>query len=127
MATAVDRGLKRICRGCGARFYDMNKSPVKCPKCGEEFTGEVKVKTRMTARKKAEETQAALAAAEEAKTDVSADENTVSLDEVAEEENQNVEIDIDELADIDDNDDDDFSEDSDDDIGLGNVSTRDEN
>jgi len=40
------RGLKRICTACSARFYDMNKRPIICPSCGEEFTGEVKIKTR---------------------------------------------------------------------------------
>lgn len=26
-------GLKRQCLSCGARFYDMQKHPVTCPKC----------------------------------------------------------------------------------------------
>ncbi len=30
-------GLKRICLGCGIRFYDLNKTPVSCPSCGKEF------------------------------------------------------------------------------------------
>lgn len=47
MAAAADpRGLKRICTGCGSRFYDMNKRPIACPSCDTEFTGEVKVRTR---------------------------------------------------------------------------------
>lgn len=40
------RGLKRICMSCGTRFYDMNKRPIVCPSCGEEFTGDAKVKSR---------------------------------------------------------------------------------
>ncbi len=40
------RGLKRICAGCGTRFYDLNKRPIACPSCSTEFTGEIKVKTR---------------------------------------------------------------------------------
>jgi uncharacterized protein (TIGR02300 family) len=31
-------GTKRICASCGARFYDLNKDPITCPKCGTEFT-----------------------------------------------------------------------------------------
>lgn len=27
------RGTKRVCPSCGARFYDLNRSPVVCPVC----------------------------------------------------------------------------------------------
>jgi uncharacterized protein (TIGR02300 family) len=27
-------GLKRQCLNCGAKFYDLNKDPAVCPKCG---------------------------------------------------------------------------------------------
>ena len=27
-------GTKRLCTSCGARFYDLNKDPIECPKCG---------------------------------------------------------------------------------------------
>ena len=30
-------GLKRICTGCGARFYDLKCDPILCPKCGVTF------------------------------------------------------------------------------------------
>jgi uncharacterized protein (TIGR02300 family) len=26
-------GTKRLCGGCGAKFYDLNKDPIVCPKC----------------------------------------------------------------------------------------------
>jgi uncharacterized protein (TIGR02300 family) len=26
-------GTKRLCPSCGARFYDLNKDPITCPKC----------------------------------------------------------------------------------------------
>jgi len=29
-------GKKRICVACGAKFYDLTKSPAICPKCGTE-------------------------------------------------------------------------------------------
>lgn len=29
-------GLKRVCVSCGARFYDLNRVPAICPKCGAE-------------------------------------------------------------------------------------------
>jgi uncharacterized protein (TIGR02300 family) len=27
------RGSKRVCPSCGARFYDLNRSPITCPVC----------------------------------------------------------------------------------------------
>jgi uncharacterized protein (TIGR02300 family) len=32
-----DWGIKRVCLGCRAKFYDWNKSPIICPICGLEF------------------------------------------------------------------------------------------
>jgi uncharacterized protein (TIGR02300 family) len=29
-------GTKRTCVACGARFYDLTKSPAVCPKCGTD-------------------------------------------------------------------------------------------
>ena len=26
-------GTKRLCGSCGAKFYDLNKDPIVCPKC----------------------------------------------------------------------------------------------
>ena len=36
-------GVKRVCLelGCGARFYDLMRDPVICPKCGAELIVEV--------------------------------------------------------------------------------------
>lgn len=30
-------GNKHQCQDCGARFFDLNKSPITCPKCGTIF------------------------------------------------------------------------------------------
>jgi len=30
-------GTKRLCLSCGARYYDLNKKPPECPKCGAVF------------------------------------------------------------------------------------------
>jgi uncharacterized protein (TIGR02300 family) len=27
------RGTKRVCPSCGAKFYDLNRSPILCPVC----------------------------------------------------------------------------------------------
>jgi uncharacterized protein (TIGR02300 family) len=29
-------GTKRLCPHCGAKFYDLEKDPIMCPKCGSE-------------------------------------------------------------------------------------------
>ncbi|MBL8588427.1 MAG: TIGR02300 family protein [Methylobacteriaceae bacterium] len=40
-------GLKRQCQNCGAKFFDLNKSPIVCPKCATVF---VAAPTRAAAR-----------------------------------------------------------------------------
>src|ERR671923_2967047 len=30
-------GLKRICGNCGAKFYDLARDPIVCPKCGTTY------------------------------------------------------------------------------------------
>jgi uncharacterized protein (TIGR02300 family) len=33
----AELGTKRTCPSCAARFYDLLKSPIVCPKCGANF------------------------------------------------------------------------------------------
>jgi uncharacterized protein (TIGR02300 family) len=33
-------GVKRLCQGCGAKFYDFLKDPSTCPTCGKKFDPE---------------------------------------------------------------------------------------
>ncbi|MDP3371642.1 MAG: TIGR02300 family protein [Candidatus Paracaedibacteraceae bacterium] len=33
----LEWGTKRTCLGCGSRFYDLQKLPPLCPKCGTVF------------------------------------------------------------------------------------------
>jgi uncharacterized protein (TIGR02300 family) len=40
----LELGTKRLCAGCGVKFYDLNKEPIHCPKCGTVY--EVVVATR---------------------------------------------------------------------------------
>lgn len=30
-------GTKRLCPSCGAKYYDLNRDPITCPKCGTIF------------------------------------------------------------------------------------------
>jgi uncharacterized protein (TIGR02300 family) len=39
-------GSKRICLSCGARFYDLQRSPITCPSCGAVLDLEVAGRTR---------------------------------------------------------------------------------
>ena len=43
-------GEKRVCLDCGAKFYDMQRSPIVCPTCDTEF---VPVVTGRSSRAKA--------------------------------------------------------------------------
>jgi uncharacterized protein (TIGR02300 family) len=42
----ADLGIKRVCPSCGARFYDLQKRPIECPKCQFSFEPEALYKQR---------------------------------------------------------------------------------
>ena len=50
-------GIKRVCLCCATRFYDLNKSPIICPNCGEEFDPEylMKKKSKLDQEKEVDE------------------------------------------------------------------------
>ncbi|MDR3372792.1 MAG: TIGR02300 family protein [Ancalomicrobiaceae bacterium] len=31
-------GIKRLCPSCSTKYYDLNRDPIICPKCGTPFT-----------------------------------------------------------------------------------------
>jgi len=41
-----DLGEKRICPSCAARFYDLTKRPIVCPKCATSFQPDAIMRTR---------------------------------------------------------------------------------
>jgi uncharacterized protein (TIGR02300 family) len=95
MATKQNRGTKRTCQNgeCGARFYDLNRSPIACPICGAAYKiassptsiAAVQVEEKVPRKVKKEEVVEKVVAegeAEEALADVEADEA------VAEEEDE---------------------------------------
>jgi uncharacterized protein (TIGR02300 family) len=73
-------GTKRLCGNCGAKFYDLSKDPIVCPKCHT-----VMELTAVTARGRPEPAAAARAAAPVADEEVVAPETAeaefVSLEE----------------------------------------------
>jgi uncharacterized protein (TIGR02300 family) len=36
-------GTKRKCSSCAAKFYDLDKRPIVCPKCDTELTDPVTI------------------------------------------------------------------------------------
>jgi uncharacterized protein (TIGR02300 family) len=44
----VELGQKRVCGHCGAKFYDLNRDPIHCPKCGTAFDVAAASKPRRT-------------------------------------------------------------------------------
>ena len=42
-------GTKRLCAGCGAKFYDLSKDPIVCPKCETVFHPVVSARSRAEA------------------------------------------------------------------------------
>src|ERR1700755_1632068 len=39
-------GTKRLCASCGAKFYDLAKNPIVCPKCETVFQPVVNTRSR---------------------------------------------------------------------------------
>ena len=39
-------GTKRLCPGCGAKYYDLSKDPIVCPKCETVFVAAPVVRAR---------------------------------------------------------------------------------
>ena len=46
MVAKQEWGTKRLCTSCGARYYDLRRNPITCPRCDEIHVPEVVVKTR---------------------------------------------------------------------------------
>ena len=66
-------GTKHQCQNCGAKFFDLNKEPIVCPKCGTVFQVAAAARARPAAKaEEEEETEVAAPAGVE----------VVSLDEV---------------------------------------------
>jgi uncharacterized protein (TIGR02300 family) len=98
-----DLGAKRVCPSCAAKFYDLTKRPIVCPKCSYAFQPEALLKSRRPragaaaakdAPKAAEVVKAAVESADEELEDTEAAE-----EEAVEEEIEEVVIDEDVVAD----------------------------
>lgn len=96
-------GTKRTCQSCGARFYDLNKGPIKCPKCGREHDREDFVKVRRgrgaATAAAAAATAAAAAAAAKAAAKKKSDEAALAGDELPDVEGDEALEEADDLGD----------------------------
>jgi uncharacterized protein (TIGR02300 family) len=83
-STVVDPklGTKRICEDCGAKFYDLNKNPATCPKCGHSFDP----LAAFTEKQPVKEIAPAAETPEEDEDELEEDEDAISLDEMVEED-----------------------------------------
>ncbi|MEM7193070.1 MAG: TIGR02300 family protein [Pseudomonadota bacterium] len=115
------RGTKRVCGSCGARFYDLGRSPITCPVCQAVY--QVSTPSRRGAAAAKPEV-----AEEEEDTPVMGGAEVISLDEASEAEEAAAEgeeiTDIGEDSeDIPDSDDQDafLEEDEEDDSGVSDI------
>ncbi|HEY4114937.1 MAG TPA: TIGR02300 family protein [Rhizomicrobium sp.] len=70
----ADLGQKRVCPSCQARFYDLQKRPIECPKCHFAFEPESLFKQRRTRQPEAVPVVGAAAVVEEADEEQEAEE-----------------------------------------------------
>jgi uncharacterized protein (TIGR02300 family) len=85
-------GAKQVCPNCQAKFYDLNKRPARCPKCGTEFDPDEAIRNRrvraraVTPETEADEEREDQVTGDEAETEEEEDEAaTPELDEAADE------------------------------------------
>jgi uncharacterized protein (TIGR02300 family) len=84
----ADLGTKRACPSCGARFYDLSKRPIECPKCAFSFEPETLYKQR---RGRQPEPVSGVVPAAEAEEEETEDENEETESEAEDEEEEAVE------------------------------------
>jgi uncharacterized protein (TIGR02300 family) len=90
-------GIKRLCGNCGAKFYDLTKDPIICPKCERVFPVGAPAASRGRPDAAAAASAAARAPAKEAEGDVpdTQDVELISLEDAdAEAQGKKVEGDV---------------------------------
>jgi uncharacterized protein (TIGR02300 family) len=88
----TELGAKRQCQNCGAKFFDLNKDPIVCPKCGTVFQGAARVE-RAVVKEVVEEDEVVQPAGVEL---VSLDEVEASEEKAAEPAVEDVDVEEDE-------------------------------
>jgi uncharacterized protein (TIGR02300 family) len=81
-----DLGTKRVCPSCAARFYDLQKRPIECPKCAFTFEPEMLLKQRRTRVPEAAKPPAAVVEPEEEEVEDAEDEELEDAEAAADDE-----------------------------------------
>jgi uncharacterized protein (TIGR02300 family) len=87
----ADLGTKRACPSCNARFYDLAKRPIECPKCGFSYEPEALFKQRRSRVAETADTGAISAAETEDEEEDDEDEDNESESENEDEQAETVE------------------------------------
>jgi len=96
-------GTKRLCTSCGARFYDLNRQPIECPKCQTVIDPEQVTRLKRSRSAPVEEVVKAKPAKAEKTADDALDSDDDDLDvEVDDDADDDVLEDASDLADDDD-------------------------
>jgi uncharacterized protein (TIGR02300 family) len=74
-------GTKRICPSCGARYYDLLRRPVVCPRCSTPFDPEAFLKSRRARPAAPVEKELEPVGADELEVDVETEESEVPAEE----------------------------------------------
>ena len=112
----AELGTKRVCGECGAKYYDLNRDPITCPKCGTIFEVE---KPKLADVNEAEDQEDEVIVEAEAGAE-DADAEVISLEDADAE--QASDIDVPDLDDDDNSDDEDvFLDDEEDEETLGAI------
>ncbi|RMF34568.1 MAG: TIGR02300 family protein [Alphaproteobacteria bacterium] len=94
-------GVKRVCPGCGSRFYDLNNDPATCPECGESFTlDQLSLKRTRTERSEQKAVPEKAAAAVDPEDDLlDDDDGDIEVgDDILEEDDGDDDVPLDEIA-----------------------------
>ena len=123
-AVKAARGTKRVCKSCGAKFYDLNREEITCPACGAPFEMAAPAPLVVAPKSKPKAEAEPAPAPEETEVVASDDEpEFVSLEEAEVDDSSDIEIE-DDVVDIDADDSDDIPDTENDDTFL---ETEDEN
>ncbi len=85
----ADLGTKRACPSCNSRFYDLDKRPIECPKCGFSYEPEALFKQRRS--RQPEPAATGTIRAEDAEDDEDEDDENEDADSDEDEEEEAVE------------------------------------
>ncbi|MFN4128003.1 TIGR02300 family protein [Pannonibacter indicus] len=106
-------GTKRLCPSCGAKYYDLNRNPITCPKCGTLFDIVSSSRAAKASRVVQQE-------------DEDEDEEDLVAPELVSLEEADAEVEGDIVPDLDDDDDAAIDDDADDDVFIEDEEDEDE-